>query len=82
MTSVNAARAIGLADQIGALAVGREADISIVDVVEGKWAFTDTIQQPFTGTQALIPIQTIRAGEFFSPDWGPYPWGWLPAEAE
>jgi dihydroorotase len=81
MTTTNSARAIGLSDTIGALAVGREADISIVDVVEGKWAFTDTIKQPFTGTQALVPVQTLRAGEFFSPDWGPYPWGWLPAEA-
>jgi dihydroorotase len=81
MTTTNAARAVGMSETIGALAVGREADISIVDVVEGKWAFTDTIKQPFTGTQAMIPIQTLRAGEFFSPDWGPYPWGWLPAEA-
>ena len=81
MTTTNAARAIGMSETIGALAVGREADISIVDVVEGKWAFTDTIKQPFTGTQALVPVQTLRAGEFFSPDWGPYPWGWLPAEA-
>ena len=81
MTTANAARAIGMSHQIGALVVGREADISIIEVVEGKWAFTDTIQQPFTGTQALIPVQTMRAGELFSPDWGPYPWGWLPAEA-
>jgi dihydroorotase len=81
MTTTNAARAIGLSDQLGAIAVGREADLSIVDIVEGKWAFTDTIKQPFTGTQALIPVQTMRAGELFSPDWGPYPWGWLPAEA-
>ena len=28
--------------------------------------------------QALVPVQTLRAGELFSPDWGPYPWGWLP----
>jgi dihydroorotase len=81
MTTVNSAKAIGMSDQIGAIAVGREADLSIIDMVEGKWAFTDTIQQPFTGTQALIPVQTMRAGELFSPDWGPYPWGWLPAEA-
>jgi dihydroorotase len=81
MTTANAARAIGMSHQIGALVVGREADISIIEVVDGKWAFTDTIQQPFTGTQALIPVQTMRAGELFSPDWGPYPWGWLPAEA-
>jgi dihydroorotase len=81
MTTTNAAKAIGMSEKIGAIAVGREADLSIVDVVDGKWAFTDTIQQPFTGTQALIPVQTLRAGGLFSPEWGPYPWGWLPAEA-
>jgi dihydroorotase len=81
MATVNAARGIGMADKLGAIAVGREADISIFDVVEGKWKFTDTIQHVFTGTQALIPVQTVRAGELYSPDWGPYPWGWLPEEA-
>jgi dihydroorotase len=81
MTSTNAARAIGLADQAGAIAVGREADLSIVDVVSGKWKFTDTNEVPFTGENVLVPVQTIRAGEMFSPDWGPYPWGWLPEEA-
>jgi dihydroorotase len=81
MTSSSAAKAIGMADQVGALAVGREADISIFDVVDGNWKFTDTVNQVFTGSKALVPIQTFRAGELFSPDWGPYAWGWLPPEA-
>jgi dihydroorotase len=81
MTTINAARGIGLGDTAGAIAVGREADLSIFDVVDGKWKFTDTLNQPFTGDKALVPVQTLRAGELFSPDWGPYPWGWLPEEA-
>ena len=81
MTTTNAARGIGMADQLGAIAVGREADISIFDVVDGNWKFTDTVNQMFSGREALVPVQTIRAGELFSPDWGPYPWGWLPEEA-
>jgi len=81
MTTVNAAKGIGLGDRCGAIAVGREADLSIFDVVEGKWKFTDTLNQPFTGDKALVPVQTLRAGELFSPDWGPYPWGWLPEQA-
>jgi dihydroorotase len=81
MTTVSSAKGIGLAHVLGALAIGREADISIFDVVEGRWKFTDTVSQVFTGTRALVPVQTIRAGELFSPDWGPYPWGWLPEEA-
>ncbi len=35
MTTRNAAHAIGLADELGAIAVGREADLSIIDVVSG-----------------------------------------------
>jgi dihydroorotase len=81
MTTINAANAIGMADKLGAIAAGREADISIFDVVDGTWKFTDSVQQVFTGSKALVPVQTIRAGQLFSPEWGPYPWGWLPEEA-
>jgi dihydroorotase len=78
MTTVNAAKGVGRADRLGAIAVGRDADLSIFDVVDGSWNFTDTVNQVFSGTKALVPVQTIRAGELFSPDWGPYPWGWPP----
>jgi dihydroorotase len=81
MTTITAARGLGLADQLGSVSVGREADLSIFDVVDGNWKFTDTLNQPFTGSKALVPVQTIRKGELYSPDWGPYPWGWLPEAA-
>jgi hypothetical protein len=71
MASSNAARAIGLHDQAGALAVGRDADITIFDVVGGKWKFTDTKDCPFTVASS---VQTVRQGELFSPDQSPYPW--------
>ena len=70
-----------MADRLGAIAVGREADLSVFDVVEGNWKFTDTTNKEFTGTQALVPVQTVRGGELFAPEWGPYPWGWLPESA-
>jgi len=81
MATVNAAAALGMAEELGALAVGREADITILEVVKGRWQFIDTLRQGFTGETALIPVQTIRAGEVFAPEWGPHPWGWLPEEA-
>ncbi|GAC1325982.1 MAG: amidohydrolase/deacetylase family metallohydrolase [Chloroflexota bacterium] len=80
MASCGAARAVGLQEQAGALAVGRSADVTIFDVVRGTWKFTDTKNVPFTGDRALVPVQTVRAGDLFSPDWGPYAWGWLPEE--
>jgi len=80
-TTVNAARALGLADEIGAIAVGRDADLSVIDVVDGDFTFTDTRGQAFTGRYGLVPVRTIKAGEEFSPGWGTHPWGWLPASA-
>ena len=81
MATVNAAKALGMSDEIGALAVGREADITILDVNNGRWKFVDTVGKEFTGEKALTPVLTVRAGEVFEPEWGPHPWGWLPEEA-
>lgn len=72
---------VQLQTALGAIAVGRAADLSVFDVVEGRWKFTDTVNPVFTGTQALVPVHTIRAGQLFSPGWGPHPRGWLPEEA-
>jgi dihydroorotase len=81
MATANAAQALGMQDEIGALAVGREADISVIEEANGRWGFVDTLGQDFTGEKALQPVLTVRAGEVFTPGWGPHPWGWLPPEA-
>ena len=81
MATANAAKALNLQDEIGALKVGMEADITVMDVANGKWKFIDTVQKEFTGEKALTPVLTVKAGEVFNPDWGPHPWGWLPPEA-
>jgi len=80
-TTANAARALGLADEIGAIAVGRDADLSVIDVVDGDFTFTDTNGLAFRGRYGLVPVRTIKAGEEFSPGWGTHPWGWLPASS-
>src|SRR5690606_31228204 len=55
MSTANAAKALGMADQIGAIKPGMEADITVMDVVKGKWSFVDTTQKQFTGETALAP---------------------------
>jgi dihydroorotase len=77
--TASAASALGLAGEIGAIAVGRDADLSVIDVVEGDFTFTDTTGQAFHGGYGLVPVRTVKAGEEFSPGWGTHPWGWLPA---
>jgi dihydroorotase len=81
MVTANPAKALKLENEIGALKAGYEADLTVLDVVTGRWRFVDTAGNPFTGEHAIVPVQTIRAGELISPDWGPHPWGWLPEEA-
>jgi dihydroorotase len=78
MTTVNPAKVNGLQDSLGALAVGREADITVLDVVPGDFKFLDSRQNVFKGSYGLAPVQTIRAGTLHAPRWGTHPWGWLP----
>ncbi len=80
-TTASAARALSLQHEIGAIEVGRDADLSIIDVVEGDFTFTDTRGVEFRGGYGLVPVRTVKAGEEFSPGWGTHPWGWLPASA-
>ena len=81
MATVNPASALDMEDTLGSLTVGREADITVLDEVTGDWVFHDTQGDTLQGDKALVPVVTVRAGEVFSPDWGPRPWGWLPDSA-
>ncbi len=81
MVTANPARALAMEDTLGSLAVGRQADISVLKEETGDWLFHDTEGDTLRGDKALVPIVTIKGGEAFSPDWGPRPWGWLPDAA-
>jgi dihydroorotase len=78
MTTWNSAQVLGLNDRIGCLAPGYEADVTLLKLETGRWLFRDLPGEVLHGDTALVPIQTVRAGELCSPEWGPRPWGWLP----
>lgn len=82
MTTTNPSTLLGDSAGTGALEVGSEANISVLELVEGAWDFEDSLGAHFRGTTALKPVITIRNGTPISPDWGPHPWGWLPATAD
>ena len=81
MSTINPASALDMDDRLGSLAVGREADISVLEEATGSWRFHDTEGDTITGEKALAPTLTVRSGEVFTPEWGPRPWGWLPEYA-
>jgi dihydroorotase len=81
MATANPASALGMEDALGSLAVGRAADVTVLEEHTGDWVFHDTEGQTLAGSKALAPALTVKEGEIFAPDWGPRPWGWLPDTA-
>jgi dihydroorotase len=81
MCTANPAKAIGAADRLGSLGVGRQADISVLQTHEGDWVVYDVLGASLRVKQAVVPVLTVKRGEVFMRDWGPRPWGWEPDPA-
>ena len=78
MCTANPARAIGAAHRLGSLTIGRQADISVLEIREGDWTVYDVLRASLRVTRAVVPFVTVKRGRVFTPDWGPRPWGWEP----
>jgi dihydroorotase len=78
MCTANPARALGQQARLGSLAVGRQADISVLDLRQGDWLVYDTLGAVLRISQAVVPVLTVKRGRVFEPEWGPHPWGWEP----
>jgi len=71
MTTVNPARALGLEDRLGSLAVGRLADLTVLEAVEGDWPWVDTEGQRLQGRMVLVPALTVKGGRLIRVDLSP-----------
>jgi dihydroorotase len=78
MCTSNPARAIGASDRLGSLVAGRQADVSVLRLLEGDWLVHDTVGASLRVTQAVVPVLAVKRGEVFTAEWGPRPWGWEP----
>ena len=78
MCTANPAKAIGVADRIGSVGTGRQADVSVLRIQEGDWVVYDVMGASLRVTQAVVPVLTVKRGEAFAPQWGPRSWGWEP----
>ncbi|HET7342706.1 MAG TPA: amidohydrolase/deacetylase family metallohydrolase [Methylomirabilota bacterium] len=81
MSTSNPAMAAGVADRLGRLAVGRQADVSVLDLTPGEWVVYDILGSPLRVDRAFAPHLTVKKGRVFTPDFGPRPWGWWPDRA-
>ncbi len=80
MASSKPAEVLGIDDETGKLAVGYDADITILETIGGDFIFRDTVGGSHTGSMALKPVSAVRAGAVMPIDFGPRPWGWLPEQ--
>ena len=58
------AACVGLASQLGTLAPGAAADVSMFRFAAGEWVFRDSSGNAEIGSTRLEPVAAIRAGRF------------------
>jgi dihydroorotase len=64
----NPARMLQMQDSIGALLPGREADISVLDLLRGRFTLSDNSGEKVTAQEMLTPAFAIRAGRMVPAD--------------
>lgn len=62
MATAAAARLLRRANDLGSLAVGREADVSVLRLEEREWTAVDSRGGTLAAPQALVPVLCLRHG--------------------
>jgi dihydroorotase len=58
----NPARMLNMQDSLGAMVAGREADISVLDLLRGRFTLSDNSGEKVIADQMLAPAFALRAG--------------------
>ena len=64
----NAAELVNMSDSIGSLAVGRAADVSVIDLLSGKFTLQDNLRVKVTAERYLSPVFCLLAGKRYDAD--------------
>jgi len=67
MATSRAAALLGRADELGSLAPGRVADVSLLRLEEREWTAVDATGERLVAPRQLVPVLTICAGETIEP---------------
>ncbi len=81
MSTENPAKAVAVDDRLGTLAIGKQADLSVLEIKDGNWMVYDILGDGKNSDKAVIPVMAIKKGEVYEAGWGPRPWGWEPDSA-
>src|SRR4030095_7393187 len=67
MATINAARLLNRADEIGFVRVGQPAEISVLRLEERQWKAVDSQKGSIQARQALVPMYAIRNETIYEP---------------
>lgn len=62
MATSNAARLLGMQDEIGSLRPGTSADVSVLGDLRGRWVLRDNEGNQVVAERMLVPEFCLRAG--------------------
>jgi dihydroorotase len=68
MVTQNAATVLDLQNELGTLAVGSAADISVLGLDKGRWTLEDSLGTQIVARERLRPVMAIRAGTVVEAD--------------
>jgi dihydroorotase len=60
--TINPATMLRMQDTIGSLQPGREADVSVLDILDGRFQLSDNSGAKVTAAQMIVPVFALRAG--------------------
>lgn len=63
MTTINPARALKVDDSLGSLKPGSMADVSILELVSGKWLLHDFEDKTVETNTLIVPRMTVKSGQ-------------------
>lgn len=66
--TVNPAKMLRLQDSIGSLQKGREADISVLEILRGRFELRDNAGETVIADELIRPVFALRAGTRFDAD--------------
>jgi dihydroorotase len=68
MVTCNAAAMLGMTGEIGTLAPGTVADVTVLATDHGRFTLSDSLGEEITSSMRLRPEVTVRAGKVSRPD--------------
>ena len=81
MSTQTPAKVLGIEEIAGSLKPGMPADISVLQLIDGSFRLTDATGESRVGSQALIPVVTVKNGVSYEAGVGAHAWGFAPPTA-